>query len=86
MRMQEFLLVSKKCIKKKKARKVVVVLNMDLSIQQIAEGIPKSILNASDKELENFQKIIEETIKLREGHRNLQRMIKSFSSSMIQRS
>ncbi len=61
-------------------------MSMDLNIQQIAEGIPKSILNASDKELENFQKIIEETIKLREGHRNLQRMIKSFSSSIIQRS
>jgi hypothetical protein len=59
---------------------------MDLTIQQIAEGIPKSILNATDKDLEGFQKIIDETIKLREGHRNLQKMIKTFSSSMIQRS
>ncbi len=59
---------------------------MDLTLQQIAEGIPKSILNATDKDLEGFQKIIDETIKLREGHRNLQKMIKTFSSSMIQRS
>lgn len=61
-------------------------MSMDLTLQQIAEGIPKSILNATDKDLEGFQKIIDETIKLREGHRNLQKMIKTFSSSMIQRS
>jgi hypothetical protein len=61
-------------------------VSMDLTLQQIAEGIPKSILNATDKDLEGFQKIIDETIKLREGHRNLQKMIKTFSSSMIQRS
>ncbi|MCQ6280399.1 hypothetical protein [Bacillus sp. EB600] len=61
-------------------------MSMDLTIQQIAEGIPKSLLNATDKDLEGFQKIIDETIKLREGHRNLQKMIKTFSSSMIQRS
>jgi hypothetical protein len=65
---------------------VVIVVSMDLTLQQIAEGIPKSILNATDKDLEGFQKIIDETIKLREGHRNLQKMIKTFSSSMIQRS
>ncbi len=59
---------------------------MDLTLQQIVEGIPKSLLNASDRELEGFQKIIEETIKLREGQRNLQAMIKSFSTSQIQRS
>lgn len=59
---------------------------MDLTLQQIVESIPKSVLNASDKDLEGFQKIIEETIKLREGHRNLQKMIKNYSSSMIQRS
>lgn len=59
---------------------------MDLTLQQIAEGLPKSVLNASDKDLEGFQKIIEETIKLREGHRNLQKMIKNFSTSVIQRS
>ncbi len=59
---------------------------MDLTLQQIVEGIPKSLLNASDRELEGFQKIIEETIRLREGQRNLQAMIKSFTSSQIQRS
>jgi hypothetical protein len=57
-----------------------------MTLQQIVEGIPKSVLNASDKDLEGFQKIIEETIKLREGHRNLQKMIKSFSTNGIQRS
>jgi hypothetical protein len=58
----------------------------DMTLQQLVEGIPKSVLNASDKDLENFQKIIEETIKLREGHRNLQKMIKNFSTNGIQRS
>ena len=57
-----------------------------MTLRQIVEGIPKSVLNASDKDLEGFQKIIEETIKLREGHRNLQKMIKSFSTNGIQRS
>lgn len=61
-------------------------MSMEFTLQQLVEGIPKSLLNASDRDLEGFQKIIEETIKLREGHRNLQKMIKSFSSSMIQRS
>jgi hypothetical protein len=61
-------------------------MSMDLSLQQIVEGIPKSLLNATDKDIEGFQKIIDETIKLREGHRNLQKMIKSFSTSAIQRS
>jgi hypothetical protein len=65
---------------------VVIIMAMDLTLQQIVEGIPKSLLNASDRELEGFQKIIEETIKLREGQRNLQVMIKNFSSSQIQRS
>ncbi|MDF2857652.1 MAG: hypothetical protein K0Q87_3503 [Neobacillus sp.] len=60
---------------------------MDLTLQQIVEGLPKSLLNATDKDLEGFQKIIEETIKLREGHRNLQRMVKNFTpSTPIQRS
>ncbi len=59
---------------------------MELNLQQIVEGLPKSLLNASDRDLEGFQKIIEETVKLREGHRNLQRMIKNFSVSNIQRS
>jgi hypothetical protein len=59
---------------------------MELTLQQIVEGIPKSLLNASDRDLEGFQKILEETIKLREAHRNLQKMVKNFSSSAIQRS
>lgn len=58
---------------------------MDLNLQQIVEGLPKSLLNASDKDLEGFQKIIEETIRLREGHKNLQKMVKSFSTSSIVR-
>ena len=53
----------------------------DLNLQQIVESIPKSVLNASDRDLEGFQKIIQETLKLREGHINLQKMIKSFSLS-----
>jgi len=60
-------------------------LSMDLSLQQIVEGLPKSLLNASDRDLEGFQKIIEETIRLREGHRNLQKMVKNFSTTTIQR-
>ncbi|WP_223587693.1 hypothetical protein [Neobacillus bataviensis] len=59
---------------------------MELSLQQIVEGIPKSLLNASDRDLEGFQNIIDETIKLREAHRNLQKMVKNFSTSTIQRS
>jgi len=61
-------------------------LNAELTLQQIVEGLPKSLLYASDRDLEGFQKIIEETIKLREGHRNLQKMVKTFSTSSIQRS
>ena len=61
-------------------------LSMDLTLHQIVEGLPKSLLNASDRDLEGFQKIIEEAIKLREGHKNLQKMVKSFSTSSIQRS
>lgn len=57
----------------------------DYTLQQLAEGLPKSLLNASDKELEGFQLIIDETIRLREGHRNLQMLIKTFSTSQIQR-
>ncbi|MBS4211236.1 MULTISPECIES: hypothetical protein [Neobacillus] len=56
---------------------------MDLTLQQIVEGLPKSLLNATDRDLEGFQKITEEAIKLREGHRNLQKMIKNFSTSTI---
>ena len=58
---------------------------MDLSLQQIVEGLPKSLLYASDRDLEGFQKIIEETIRLREGHKNLQKMVKNFSTTTIQR-
>ncbi|MDQ0199471.1 hypothetical protein [Neobacillus ginsengisoli] len=61
-------------------------MSMELTLQQIVEGIPKSLLNASDRDLEGFQKILEETIRLREAHRNLQKMVKNFSSSAIQRS
>lgn len=60
-------------------------MSRDLTIQQIAEVIPKSVLNATDKDLEGFQRIIEETIKLREGHKSLQKMVQSYSSSVIQR-
>jgi hypothetical protein len=55
----------------------------ELTLQQIVEGIPKSLLNATDRDLEGFQKIIDETIKLREGHRNLQKMIKNFNTSVV---
>ncbi|WP_066371751.1 hypothetical protein [Neobacillus fumarioli] len=55
----------------------------ELTLQQIVEGIPKSLLNASDRDIEGFQKIVEETIKLREGHRNLQKMIKNFNTSIV---
>ena len=63
-----------------------LLMSMDLTIQQIAESVPKAVLNASEKDIESFQKIIDETVKLREGHINLQKMVKSFSSSVIQRS
>ncbi|WP_318502816.1 hypothetical protein [Bacillus sp. T3] len=53
----------------------------EISLKQIVEGIPSSLLSASDRDLEGFQKIIDETIKLRESHRNLQKMIRNFSSS-----
>ncbi|OLO26675.1 hypothetical protein BTR23_22270 [Alkalihalophilus pseudofirmus] len=57
-------------------------MSRDISLQQIAEGIPKSVLNASDKDLEGFQKIMDETIKLRESHKNLQKLIQSYSSGI----
>ncbi|MFP7296626.1 hypothetical protein [Neobacillus niacini] len=60
-------------------------MSQDITLQQIAEGVPKTLLNASDRDIEGFQKIIEETIKLREAHRNLQKMVKNFSTSTIQR-
>lgn len=64
---------------------MVIAMSQDITLQQIAEGVPKTLLNASDRDIEGFQKIIEETIKLREAHRNLQKMVKSFSTSTIQR-
>ncbi|MDQ0971801.1 hypothetical protein QFZ31_001679 [Neobacillus niacini] len=60
-------------------------MSQDITLQQIAEGVPKTLLYASDRDIEGFQRIIEETIKLREAHRNLQKMVKSFSTSTIQR-
>jgi hypothetical protein len=64
---------------------VVIAMSQDITLQQIAEGVPKTLLNASDRDIEGIQRIIEETIKLREAHRNLQKMVKSFSTSTIQR-
>lgn len=66
--------------------KVVIYVATELSLKQIVEGIPSSLLSASDRDLEGFQKIIEETIKLRESHRNLQKMIRNFSASTIKSS
>jgi hypothetical protein len=60
-------------------------MSQDITLQQIAEGVPKTLLNATDRDIEGFQRIIEQTIKLREAHRNLQKMVKSFSTSTIQR-
>lgn len=60
-------------------------MNSDPTLQQIAENVTRSLLNANDRDLEGFQKIIDETIKVRESHRNLQRLVKSYSTSHIQR-
>jgi hypothetical protein len=62
-----------------------LLMSSELTLQQIAESVTKSVLNASDKDLEGFQKIIDETIKVREGHRNLQKLVRNYSTSMIQR-
>jgi hypothetical protein len=61
-------------------------MSSELTLQQIAENIPKSILNASEKDIEGFQKILEESIKLRESHRHLQKLVKDYSSSTFLRS
>ncbi len=61
-------------------------MSTEVTLQQMAESVTKSVLNASDRDLETFQKIIEESMKVRESHKNLQKLVKSFSSSMIQRS
>lgn len=60
-------------------------MSTDASLQQIAENVTRSVLNASDKDLEGFQKIMEEAIRVREGHRNLQRLVKDYSTSLIKR-
>jgi hypothetical protein len=64
---------------------VVIDVSQELTLQQIAEGVPKTLLYATDRDIEGFQKIIDETIKLREAHRNLQKMVKNFSTTTIQR-
>ncbi|WP_100404912.1 hypothetical protein [Bacillus solitudinis] len=61
-------------------------MNRDFTLQQIAEGISKPLLNASDKELEGFQQIIDETIRLREAHKNLHNLVKNYSNAGVQRS
>lgn len=60
-------------------------MNSDPSLQQIAESVTRSLLNANDRDLEGFQKIIDETIKVRESHRNLQKLVKNYQTSQIQR-
>lgn len=60
-------------------------MTKDFTLQQIAEGLPKSLLYATDQDLQGFQHIINETVKLREGHKHLQKLIKEFSTSGIQR-
>ena len=61
-------------------------MSTELTLQQMAESVTRSVLNASDKDLEGFQKIIEESIKVGDSHRNLQKLVKNYSSTMIQRS
>lgn len=51
----------------------------EMTLQQLAEGLPRTLLSASDKDLEDFQKIMHESLKLREGHKHLQKMIQEFS-------
>ncbi|KMJ56489.1 hypothetical protein AB685_21630 [Bacillus sp. LL01] len=58
----------------------------DLTLQQIAESVSRPLLNASDKELEGFREIIEETIKVRESHINLKKLVENYSNSKMQRS
>lgn len=67
-------------------RKVVLFLNQNVTLQEIAESISKPLLNASEKELEGFRQIVDETIKIRESHINLKKMVTNYSSSKIQRS
>ena len=55
----------------------------ELTLQQLAEGLPRTLLSASDKDLEDFQKIMHESLKLREGHKHLQKMIQDFSRKNV---
>ncbi len=41
-----------------------LLMSTEVSLQQIAESVTKSVLNANDKDLEGFQKLIDETIKV----------------------
>lgn len=61
-------------------------MSSEPTLQQIAENVTRSLLNANDRDLEGFQKIIDESIKVRESHRNLQKLVKNYSTSTIQRS
>lgn len=53
------------------------MLSKDLPLVQVAQGLSEAIITASDQELELFQKIIQESFKLRDGHKNLQHLIQS---------
>jgi hypothetical protein len=55
----------------------------EVSLLQVAEGLSKTIINATDQELEAFQKVIQESLKLREGHKNLHKLIQNFSGKNI---
>ncbi|GAE36367.1 hypothetical protein [Halalkalibacter akibai] len=61
-------------------------MNRDFTLQQIADGLTKTVLNASDKDLEGFQRILEETLKVREAHKDLHKLVQSYTNSSIQRS
>lgn len=56
-------------------------MSQDLNLQQIVESIPKSLLNASDKDVEAFQAIIDQTLEVRDSHKALQRMVKDYTST-----
>ncbi len=63
---------------------MVVIVSKDLSLVQVAHGLSETIITASDKELELFQKIIQESFKLRDGHKNLQHLIQSVPQKAAQ--
>ncbi|WP_090398461.1 hypothetical protein [Natribacillus halophilus] len=58
-------------------------MSHDLTLQEIAESIPKSLLNASDKDIEGLQEILEQTLEVRESHKELQRMVKSYTNGHV---